>query len=87
MRLDITEKLVMFAIESVAAILFGVCLNLTGTLSIDAKARKFADAVSGHFSAESKLLFSIPFHRFFKTPTLKDLHHCLDNDGTCRPFY
>ena len=79
-NLDISEKLVMFAIESVAAILFGVRFNLTGASSIDPKALKFADAVSGHFTAESKLLFSIPFHKYFKTPTLKDLHCCLDKE-------
>ena len=76
---DISEKLGMLAIENVGALLFGVRFNLTGA-SPDPKALEYANSVFGHFTAESKLLFSIPFHEYFKTPTLKNLHRCLDNE-------
>jgi cytochrome P450 family 49 subfamily A len=78
-NLDISDQLAMLATENVAVLIFGVRFGLTGT-SPNPKAREFADAVSGHFTAESKLLFSIPFHEYFKTPTLKELHRCLDKE-------
>jgi cytochrome P450 family 49 subfamily A len=76
---DISDQLAKLAMENIAVMIFGVRLGLTGA-SPDPKAREFADAVFGHFTAESKLLFSIPFHEYFKTPTLKELHRCLDKE-------
>ena len=85
-NLGVIKKLEMLAIENVAVLLFGVRFGLTGT-SMDPKAREFADAVAGHFSAESKLLFSIPFHKYFKTPTLKGLHRCLDKEWELAEYF
>ena len=34
-----------------------------------------------HFTAVTKLLFSIPLHEYFKTPRLKDLYRCLVKEG------
>ena len=78
-NLDISDQLARLAMENVAVLLFGVRFGLTGA-SPNPKAREFADAVFGHFNAESKLLFSIPFHEYFTTPTLKELHRCLDKE-------
>lgn len=79
-NLDITEQLAELATENVAVVIFGVRFGLnTGALP-DKKAREFAKAVFGHFDAESKLLFSIPFHDYFKTPTLRKLHAYLDKE-------
>ena len=78
-NLDISDQLAMLATENVAVLIFGARFGLTGT-SPNPKARELADAISGQFTAESKLLFSIPFHEYFKTTTLKELHRCLDKE-------
>ncbi len=76
---DISDQLVMLAMENIAVLLLGVRFGLTGA-SPNPKARELSDAVNSRFSAESKLLFSIPFHEYFKTPTLKQLHRALDKE-------
>ena len=78
-NLDISEKINMLVVENVGTLLFGVRFHLTGP-SPDPKALELANSVLQHFTAESKLLFSIPFHEYFKTPTLKDLYRCLDKE-------
>ncbi len=85
-NLDISDKLTMLAMENVAVFLLGVRFGLTGA-SPDPKARELADAVTGRFSAESKLLFSIPFYEYFKTPTVKVLHRSLDKEMELTAYF
>ena len=86
-NLDISDKLTMLAMENVAVFLLGVRFGLTGGASPDPKARELADAVTGRFSAESKLLFSIPFYEYVKTPTVKVLHRSLDKEMELTAYF
>ena len=78
-NLDVSDQVAMLPMEIIAVVLFGVRFGLTGA-SPDPKAQELADAIDGRFTAESKLLFSFPFHEYFKTPALKELHRCLDKE-------
>ena len=85
-NLDISDQLAMLATENVAVLIFGARFGLTGT-SPNPKALEYAHSVTGHFTAESKLMFSIPFHKYFKTPTLKELYRCLDKEWEIANYF
>ncbi len=85
-NLDISDQLAMLATENAAVMIFGARFGLTGT-SPNPKALEYAHAVTGHFTAESKLMFSIPFHKYFKTPTLKELYRCLDKEWEIADYF
>ncbi len=85
-NLDISDQLAMLAMENVAVLIFGARFGLTGT-SPHPKALEYAHSVTDHFTAESKLMFSIPFHRYFKTPTLKELYRCLDKEWEIANYF
>lgn len=76
-NLGIEYHLNKLAGESVAVLLFGECIGVNAE-SPNPSAKDFIKAVNGYFSAEAKLMFSIPLHKYVKTPTLKELYHCLD---------
>ena len=67
---DLKDYLTKWAAESVGVILFGLRMG-TNYKSMSERATRFINAVNGYFDAEAKLILGIPFHKYFKTPTLR----------------
>ncbi|CAB4019193.1 cytochrome P450 27C1-like [Paramuricea clavata] len=76
-NVNLQDHLTKWGAESVVVVLFGLRIG-TSYKSMNERAEAFIDAVNGHFYAEAKLIFSVPLHKHFETPTLKRAYRHVD---------